>query len=78
MTFKHDRVGWTIGAGAEVPLWYRWSAKIEYLYVDLGKVNDTFVSPLDVAQLPSTTFAATTSFSIHDNIVRGGLNYHFD
>ncbi len=77
-TFKHDRVGWTIGGGAEVPLWNRWSAKLEYLYVDLGKINDTVVTPLDPFQLPSTFMTTTTSFSVHDNIIRGGLNYHFN
>ena len=55
-----------------------WSVKLEYLYVDLGKVNDTFVTALAGLQLPSTGMTAATSFSIHYNIVRGGLNYHFN
>ena len=46
-TFNHDKVGWTIGGGVEVPMWERWSAKLEYLYVDLGSVSDTAVTPLD-------------------------------
>ena len=40
--FSHDKVGWTVGAGVEAPLWNGWSAKAEYLYVDLGSVSDTF------------------------------------
>jgi outer membrane immunogenic protein len=35
------RVGWTVGAGAEFALPGNWTAKGEYLYVDLGDVNFT-------------------------------------
>jgi outer membrane immunogenic protein len=41
-----------------------WSAKIEYLYVDLGHF-DAGVAPL------------TTTVSFKENIVRAGLNYKF-
>ena len=37
--------GWTIGGGTEVALGPNWSAKLEYLYVDLGTVNSTIVVP---------------------------------
>jgi outer membrane immunogenic protein len=77
-TFSHDRIGWTIGGGVEIPMWDRWSIKAEYLYVDLGKVSDTLFTPLDPAQLPSTFLTSTSSFSIHDHIVRAGLNYHLN
>src|SRR5580704_704702 len=32
---SHDRTGWTAGLGVETALWAGWSAKLEYLYVDL-------------------------------------------
>ena len=32
-------VGWTVGGGVEAALAGNWTAKIEYLYVDLGDVN---------------------------------------
>jgi outer membrane immunogenic protein len=76
-TFTHTRVGWTVGAGTEIPLWSRWSLKAEYLYVDLGSVTDTFATAADAAQLPVTSFATSTTYSIHDHIARMGVNYHF-
>ena len=48
-------LGWTIGAGAEIPVWGQWSVKAEYLYVDFGTVTDSFTSPLDFAQFPAQT-----------------------
>jgi outer membrane immunogenic protein len=62
------KVGWTAGAGLEYAFVDRWSAKIEYLYVDLGTATcDTNCSgggnPLNV------TFKT--------NLVRAGLNYKF-
>src|SRR5262249_37294270 len=34
-----DKTGWTIGAGLEAALAPNWTAKVEYLYVDLGGFN---------------------------------------
>jgi outer membrane immunogenic protein len=56
--------GWTIGAGLEYAFLSNWSAKIEYLYVDLGSV--------DVG-----TAAVPNSVSFKESIVRAGLNYKF-
>ncbi|CCD87651.1 putative outer membrane protein precursor [Bradyrhizobium sp. ORS 285] len=36
---SHTAVGWTLGVGTEVGLTQNWSAKIEYLYVDLDSSN---------------------------------------
>jgi outer membrane immunogenic protein len=64
------RVGWVIGAGAEWAISGPWSAKLEYLYMDLGTVNTSFAGPA-----PFTLM--TTSSRITDNIVRVGVNYRF-
>jgi outer membrane immunogenic protein len=77
-TFGQDRLGWTIGAGVETPVWDHWSVKAEYLYVDLGTVTNAFSAPLDASQLPQTTIATTSASTIHDHIVRFGVNYHFN
>jgi len=37
---------WTIGGGAELALGPNWSARLEYLYVDLGAVNSAIVPPV--------------------------------
>ena len=71
----HTRGGWTAGAGIESPLKFfglfgpNWTAKTEYLYVDLGRTTDNFVG-LGAAQ----TFTTRTQ----EHIFRGGINYHFN
>jgi len=59
-------VGWTVGGGFEAVLPFpSWTWKVEYLYVDLGKLNAT------------NAVGLVTSTKFTDNIVRLGLNYHF-
>lgn len=54
--------GWTLGAGAEFGLAPNWTAKIEYLYVDLSE----------------SQFAITgVSNGYRFGVIRAGLNYHF-
>jgi outer membrane immunogenic protein len=69
------RVGWTVGAGVEGVVSGNWTAKLEYLYIDLGNVSGSFVTPI-VA--PSGAFLSS-SYSSHvtDNVVRVGVNYKF-
>ncbi len=40
-TASDTHVGWTVGAGVEWALLDNWSAKVEYLYLDLG--NSTYL-----------------------------------
>jgi outer membrane immunogenic protein len=59
---SHSNIGWTAGAGIEVGIYGNWSAKAEYLFVDLA----------------SSTFALTgTSNGFSASLVRFGVNYHF-
>jgi outer membrane immunogenic protein len=60
--------GWTVGAGLEFAIAGHWSAKAEYLFVDLGKFNCS-------AGCAAGTAIDNVSFST--NIVRGGINYRF-
>jgi outer membrane immunogenic protein len=66
-------VGWAVGAGVEGVVSGNWTAKIEYLYIDLRNVSGSFTTPI-VA--PSGAFL-TSSYTSHitDNILRVGLNY---
>jgi outer membrane immunogenic protein len=64
------QAGWTIGAGVEGAIGGNWTAKLEYLYVDLGTVNNTFVGVAPFAPL-------AVSSHVTDNIVRAGINYRF-
>jgi outer membrane immunogenic protein len=56
--------GWTVGAGLEWMFAPRWSAKVEYLYVDLGHATN----PLPISN---------NDHSFNENILRIGINYHF-
>jgi outer membrane immunogenic protein len=66
------KAGWTIGAGLEGRIAGNWTGKIEYLYMDLGTVSGT------VFNTPAVMVGATYSSRITDNIIRVGVNYHFD
>jgi outer membrane immunogenic protein len=65
-------LGWTAGAGFEVALWSKWSAKLEYLYVSVNGLNST-------VRIPGILGVGTAfeSGDRRDNIVRVGLNYRF-
>lgn len=67
------RAGWTIGAGVEGVISGAWTAKLEYLYMDFGTFNTAFAGPPVGAY---TTLGASSH--VTDNIVRVGLNYHFN
>ncbi len=59
---SHTSAGWTLGAGVEFGVAQNWTAKIEYLFVDLSESN----------------FAITgVSNGYHFDMVRAGVNYHF-
>lgn len=44
-SFNFTKSGWVIGGGSEVRLVGPWSAKFEYLYMDLGSISDTVPIP---------------------------------
>lgn len=67
--FSHDRLGWTFGVGVEKALVGHWSAKVEYLYADLGATTDSF------AIVPGAI--ETVHQNVIDHIVRLGVNYRF-
>jgi outer membrane autotransporter protein len=61
------RTGWNIGAGVEYMLTPRWSAKVEYDYLDFGS------STLNFAPV-----GGGTTFRTQVNEVKAGVNYHFN
>jgi outer membrane immunogenic protein len=74
--------GWTAGAGVEWMFSPGWSAKLEYLYYDLG------APPLGMTGIGFATpsggtpvwayLATTTPPRFSGSIVRAGVNYHLD
>jgi len=63
----NTQVGWSAGAGAEYALTRNWSAKVEYLHVDLGR----FDCGVNCGGTP------TDNVDFHGNLVRGGINFRF-
>jgi outer membrane immunogenic protein len=59
---------WVVGAGVETQIWERWTGRIEYLYLQSGSISNTLA-------IPGGTLAITKT--VHDNVIRTGLNYHF-
>ncbi|MFY9655824.1 MAG: outer membrane beta-barrel protein [Methylocystis sp.] len=78
-----NRIGWTAGAGLEYALTPSLSAKLEYLYYDLGSIGMTnaSISPLAfrgflLGRQVTDASAAWTRYDGHS--VRVGANYRFD
>jgi len=69
-SFTDVKAGWTAGAGIEGAFGGGWSAKLEYLYLDLGKTEHTF-GTIGLGVIATETRRTT------DNIVRVGANYRW-
>jgi outer membrane immunogenic protein len=66
---SQTRTGWTLGGGTEFAFAPHWTAKLEYLYANLGR-NTTIFTPFP---LPAIGNAARVDLSV----VRTGVNYRF-
>lgn len=63
---RDTNAGWTLGGGLEASIVGPWTAKVEYLYVDLGDMT-----------CPAGSCALATNVDFRANIVRAGVNYRF-
>jgi outer membrane immunogenic protein len=66
-TSTDNKAGWTAGAGVEYGITKNWSAKAEYLHIDLGTA--TFMG--------AASRTNTLTVPITEDLVRAGLNYHW-
>jgi opacity protein-like surface antigen len=62
-----NRSGWNAGVGLEYMLGSRWSAKLEYDYLDFGNSTLGFVTP----------FGNGVTFKTQINELKAGVNYHW-
>ncbi|HYI27380.1 MAG TPA: outer membrane protein, partial [Bradyrhizobium sp.] len=62
---SETNLGWTLGGGIEGAIAPNWTAKLEYLYVDLGDAGCGVLA------------CAGTNIDFSTHIVRAGLNYKF-
>jgi outer membrane immunogenic protein len=68
------QLGWTVGAGIEFAFTDNWTAKVEYLYVDLGTVSCPAGTSCPQANAAGVS---TASVSLTESLVRAGVNYKF-
>jgi opacity protein-like surface antigen len=81
--FFDNRVGWTVGGGVESALTGNLTAKLEFLYYDLGAENVAFPNSallihnaiVGTGQVGDAIFSSTRFDGF---VVRAGLNYRFD
>jgi outer membrane immunogenic protein len=64
------RAGWTAGVGVEWAFAPQWTAKLEYLYVDLATASDVAVGTVNGAVI-------NHDHSLTENVVRVGVNFRF-
>jgi outer membrane immunogenic protein len=79
VNFSNTQVGWTAGGGLEWMFFPNWSAKVEYLYYDLGTVTQNFaIASVDQLNGAAAVFGGQARARVNGNIVRAGVNYHFN
>jgi len=61
------KFGWSAGGGVEYALTRNWSAKAEYLHLDLGTAT----------LFGAASGASTLSVPVTNDLVRAGINYHW-
>ena len=64
---SNTNTGWTVGGGVELTLPGNWSAKAEYLHIDLGELNCG----------TACGGRPNQNASLRENVFRAGVNYHF-
>lgn len=69
-------IGWTAGVGVEVAVVTNWTAKLEYLFVDLPNgsctTNCAIQNPMGPPVIPNI------AIKFNESIFRLGINYKFD
>jgi outer membrane immunogenic protein len=68
-------LGWTVGLGVEGAIGGNWTARLEYLYVDLGSVSGSFLTT--ISTFGGGFVSSNYSSHITDNVLRVGVNYKF-
>jgi outer membrane immunogenic protein len=80
---NHAEFGWTAGGGVEVALADNWTAKIEYLFVDLSNTSCNQASscgfdvPATALLPPTPAISANNGVKFNENIIRVGVNFIF-
>ena len=73
------RFGWTAGVGEEWMFASNWSAKVEYLYYDLGSISSNSVLSTGGGSFSAAAAIVNvqSTAKFNGSIARLGINYHF-
>ncbi|MGB8629285.1 MAG: outer membrane beta-barrel protein, partial [Xanthobacteraceae bacterium] len=74
-TTTHDQAGWTAGAGIEWAFADNWTAKVEYLFVDIGAGTINCAAAICTGAYGAPI---PVSVSLTENLVRAGVNFKFN
>jgi outer membrane immunogenic protein len=69
-SISNVEAGWTVGAGLEYAFADLWTAKIEYLFVDFGKITCSGTGMV-------ATCTGAGSVTLTENVIRAGVNFKF-
>ena len=67
--------GWVAGVGAEVAFAPKWTAKVEYLFVDLA--NGSCTTACAIANPGAASLIPNIAVKFNESVVRAGVNYKF-
>ncbi len=70
------KAGWTAGAGVEVAFADNWTARVEYLFVDLENATCSALNPCGM-DLFTTFGPANQTVKFDANLIRLGVDYKF-
>ena len=70
------KAGWTAGAGVEVAFADNWTARVEYLFVDLENATCSAANPCGM-DLVTTFVPANQTVKFDANLIRLGVDYKF-
>jgi len=76
-SLSDTQVGYAVGGGAEWMFWPNWSAKLEYLYYDLGSISTPGAAVVGPAGAGTWAYSSVATSRFNGHMVRAGLNYHF-
>jgi outer membrane immunogenic protein len=74
VTTTHTQAGWTAGLGLEWAFADNWTAKIEYLFVDVGSATINCSTCL----FNNSNVPVPVSVTLTENLIRVGVNFKFN
>ena len=76
ITQTDTRIGWTIGTGIEYALAWGWSARAQYLFVEIPNFR-TFTPGMGPGTAPDNAWNNLNNGPIHNHLLEFGLTYKF-